>query len=304
LQTTPISGKDNRLKRKGILLIAGVLFIFTILSPTLAVAEEKAASAPVAAKPAEKSAPAKTEQPKAEAKKAEPKAETPAPKPEEKKPAEAKSEVKKQESKPAEQKPQPKPEDKKTEKKPEVKKPAVKPAEKKQPPKNEKWKKHIQEKHEIFLKWFEKSYPDRYKHLIQNRDNQPDKFAQRIGEAMKKYGPILREEQRNPELAKALKEDLRLLEQRDRLMHDICKAKPEQRQAIFDQLKGVVAARFDIIIRKKQLQYDDVRKRLKNLHRQLEKRAEEMKTLKNEKDAKVEQRLNELINPEERLNWK
>ena len=277
--------------KQGILLTAFFLFICSVsLMP--AFAEDK----PVAAETVKKTAAPKTEQPKAQEKKAE------------SKPAEKKADAqnKQEKAKPAPKKPAAKPAEqkddgKKSDAKTTDKKDQGKSDKNEEPRKKEKWKEQLEEKHEVYLEWFEKSYPDKYKELIKNRDSQPEKFVQRIGNSMKVYGPIQREEKRNPELAKALREDLRLQEERDKLIRDIRKAKPEKRPEMLKKLEGIVAARFDIIIRKKQLQYDHLRKRLEY---QLEKQAAELQKLKEEKDAKVQQRMDELIDPKEKLSWK
>lgn len=174
----------------------------------------------------------------------------------------------------------------------------------KQPPKQPQWKAELEQKHELFLTWLEKNYPKKAELIKKEGDEHPDKFIEKLTEAMKTYGPILKAEKNNPELAEVLRKDLELQSQRDELLTKLRTAKEDQRQPLLDELNKVVAARFDVIIQKKQIEYDRIRKRLDWLNKKLERHGEELQKLKDEKDQSVKKRTEELIKGEVKMDWK
>ncbi|MBL7215454.1 MAG: hypothetical protein ISS71_07225 [Phycisphaerae bacterium] len=165
------------------------------------------------------------------------------------------------------------------------------------------WKEQLEQKHVQFIEWLQENYPDKAKQLLANRDKKPDEFVQALCEVMKIYEPIQRAEQDNPELAKALRKDLELQDQRDQLLREIAMAKDQDRPALLKRLKEIVSARFDNIIHKKHLFYDHLRRRLEKLQEKLEAQAKELEQLKAEKDQSVEQRMKELTEQAEKINW-
>lgn len=154
------------------------------------------------------------------------------------------------------------------------------------------------------LSWLEKNYPEKAEELKKIGNNQPDKFVQKIGQAMKVYGPVQKADKNNPELAKVLRKDIELQARRNHLLHQLHSAKEDQRPEFLKELKEVVAARFDVIIQKKQIEYDHIRKRLDLLNKKLEQHGNELQKLKDEKDQSVDQRMKELIDGKVKMNWK
>ena len=167
----------------------------------------------------------------------------------------------------------------------------------------DKWKEHILKKHEEFLAWLTVSYPDKYNELMKVLDTKPDEFVNRIGSMIRIYNPIRSAQKNNPPLAKVLQEDLVLQQHRDQLLRNIRDAEKKEHQELLQQLKEVVATRFDIIVQKKGLQIKGLRKRLEKLKKDLEKRAAELETLKSEKDNNVDQRMKELLK-DTGIDWK
>ena len=171
-----------------------------------------------------------------------------------------------------------------------------------QPAADPQWKTHLRKEHEAFFAWLEKNYSDKAEELKQVGNQQPDKFAQCMDEAIKVYEPIQKAE-RFPELAKVLRDDIELKSQRDDVLCKLCSAKDEQRDEYLKQLKEIVSARFDVIIQKKQLEYDHIRKRLDWLNKKLEQHGSELQKLKDEKDQSVEKRIQELIDGKVQIDW-
>jgi len=111
-------------------------------------------------------------------------------------------------------------------------------------------------------------------------------------------------QKRNPELAGVLKEDLDLIDQRDALLREIRQADENSRKRLIDDLHEVVSKRFDLIVRKKQLQYDELRRRLDRLRRDLENKEQELGKLIESKEDVTRHYLEELLNPKPQVDLK
>lgn len=171
----------------------------------------------------------------------------------------------------------------------------------KQPP--EKWREKLNQRHDKFLAWYKERYPDDHKELSELLNSDPDKFVQKVFDLMKIYEPIQRLEVHNPAMAEAMKKNLELQKRRDALLMQIRISSKEEQSKLVEELKAVVSERFDTIVQEKQLQFEWLRKRLDNLTKKLEERAAELDTLKKSKDQSVDDRLNELVERTEKVNW-
>lgn len=166
------------------------------------------------------------------------------------------------------------------------------------------WREELQKQHEEFLGWLKEAYPDREKELAQLRDQNSDEYFRRFGMLYRKYGNVLATQKRNPELAGVLKEDLDLIDQRDALLREIRQADDKSRKRLIDDLHEVVSKRFDLIVRKKQLQYDELRRRLDRLRRDLENKEQELGKLIESKEDVTRHYLEELLNPKPQVDLK
>ncbi len=159
------------------------------------------------------------------------------------------------------------------------------------------WRDELQKQHEEFLTWLEEAYPDRRKELAELRESNPDEYFRRFGSLYRKYGNVAVTQKRNPELGAVLKEDLDLIDQRDALLRQITQADRRSKARLMEDLHEVISRRFDLIVRKKQLQYDDLRRRIERLRRDLESKEQELSRLIESKDEVTKQHLQELLNP-------
>lgn len=248
--------------------------------------EEQKAPAPQPAETPGAPAPQPAETPETPAPQPEEKPEAPAPQPAETPEAPAPQPVEKPEA------PAPQPEEK-----PEAPAP--------QPEAPPKWKTHLEKKHEAFFAWLEENYPHKANELKEVGNNRPGEFGQRISEIIETYEPIQKADKNSPELAKVLREDLKLQEQRDDILRKLRNAKSKEEQdTLLGELNGVVAARFDAIIQKKQIEYDFTRKRLEWVNKRLQQHGEELQKLKDEKDQNVQNRMKELTDGKIKMDWK
>jgi len=179
----------------------------------------------------------------------------------------------------------------------------IKQQQKKTSPKQEKWKDALFKKHEAFLVWFKKQYPQDHKELIGLQIEDPEKYVQRFMDLMKIYEPIQKMEKYNPKLSETMKKNLDLQKRRDALLLQIRIASEEQQPKLIEELRSVVSQRFDTIVLEKRLQYRWLRKRLADLTKKVEAHAEELESLNKNKEQSVQDRMNELMERTEKVNW-
>jgi len=165
------------------------------------------------------------------------------------------------------------------------------------------WKEELDQQQEEFLKWFKKNYRGDYRELMNLQKCCKERFVQKLLDLMQIYGPIQWTEQRNPKLAEAMKKNLELQKQRDTLLLQIRISPEEEHAQLIKELEVVVSERFDTIVLEKQLQFEWLGHRLKELTKRLENRAAELDTLKKSKVQSVEKRMKELVERTENVNW-
>jgi len=165
------------------------------------------------------------------------------------------------------------------------------------------WQEQLQKRHEYFMEWFCREYPSDHGELVKVRDADAEKYVQRVMDMMAIYEPIQRAQRYNPPLADVMKQDIELQKQRDALLLQIRKAVAEEQPRLLKDLETLVAARFDIIVQKKELQYESLRKRLDKLEVQLDQQALELENLKKNKAQTVEDHIRELMSRTETIAW-
>ena len=122
-------------------------------------------------------------------------------------------------------------------------------------------------------------------------------------DAKRRYGEIMEAHKKDPKHAKVLTEDLKLKQQRDRLVRRLNSADVDERAGLLAELEDTVSKRFDLIIKKKQFRYDALKKKLAKLKKEVEKREAELDELVKSKQAAVIERVNELAGKSEKINW-
>jgi hypothetical protein len=165
------------------------------------------------------------------------------------------------------------------------------------------WEDRVQQGHEDFIKWFEENHPEKAKKLIESRQKDPEGYMKSFMAAKKLYGEIMEAQKKNPKYAKVLTEDLKLKQQRDRLVRRLNSADVDKRADLLAELEDTVSKRFDLIIKKKQFRYDALKKKLAKLKKEVEKREAELDELVKSKQAAVTEHVNELTGKSEKINW-
>lgn len=163
------------------------------------------------------------------------------------------------------------------------------------------WQEQLQRKYAYFMEWFAAEFASDHAELLKVREADTEKYVQRVMDTMAIYEPIMKAQKYNPALATVMKEDLELQKKRDALLLQIRTADSNAQPGLVKELEALVSARFDIIVRKKELQNESLRKRLEKLAEQLDQQALELENLKKNKTQTVEEHLKELMSRTEKI---
>jgi len=164
-----------------------------------------------------------------------------------------------------------------------------------------------QQRRAEFIDWLQKNYRRDARELATLKSRDPDLYDKKLNSLRRKLDPIREAERRNPELAEVLKEDLQLKERRDELIVKIRAAKTEEdKKALVAQLEKVLGDRYDLILRRKQIEYERLLRWLEGLQNRIKKsRAEIAQAKKKEAKAEnVKKRTSQLLEGKEDFNWK
>ena len=157
-----------------------------------------------------------------------------------------------------------------------------------------------------FLEWLGKSIPKEARELAKLKERNPNIYAEKFELVWKKYVRIFEEGRRNPELSDVLLEDLKLQERRDELLKKIKAVGSEkEKKKLVAELEEVIAGRFDLIVRRKQIAYERLLKWLEDLRERVrESRGEIAKWRSDElKNENVKQRTEDLLEETPKFRW-
>jgi len=164
----------------------------------------------------------------------------------------------------------------------------------------------MQEKSEEFMNWLKENYPDEATKLEKLKEENPGQYMRAMGISGRKYGPIFQASKDNPQLVAVLKDQLALREKRNELLKQIRVTTDEkQKKALTKELEGIVSRQFDLIVKRKELAYEDMNKKLEELKKEIDQRKAEVEKWKGKdfKNEQVKQRVNELVSKTEKFEW-
>lgn len=154
----------------------------------------------------------------------------------------------------------------------------------------------MRERYAEHLEWLEKNYPEEAKKLAALKEENPELYRKQMAISLRKYRGIKEAEKENPELAKVLKEDLALKGKRNRLVRKIRASKDnEEKEKLAEELEEVISDRFDLILRRKQIAYEQLLKKLEKLKKEVKRSEASIEKWKDAdlKGEKVKTRLKE-----------
>ncbi len=164
----------------------------------------------------------------------------------------------------------------------------------------------IIEKHTEYLEWLEANYPEEAESLDEVREESPRMYTRRLGLSIRKYGRIAKASKENPELAEVLKEDLALNQKRNDLIEQIRDVNDSQQQeTLTAELKEVIEQKYDVLLKRREIAYQQLEEKLKDLQDQLDKSYERLETWRDPqfKQAEVQKRLEKILGQSDEFKW-
>ncbi len=161
-------------------------------------------------------------------------------------------------------------------------------------------------RHDKYLDWLKENYAEEAERLAELGEKAPGLYWKQFGLGFKKYGRIAEAARENPQLAEVLKEDLALKQQRDKLLEEIKTAGDDaEKKEITKQLEEVVSSRFDLIVKRKQIEYEQLLKKLERLKKEVKEREAKVEKWKDAefKKESVKARLEELLSKSDKFTW-
>lgn len=168
------------------------------------------------------------------------------------------------------------------------------------------WEVRRQRRNTEFLEWVKANYPAEEQTLAGLKHRDPLLYAKSFDHLMNVYGYIFEAERSNPELGAVLKEDFDLKKRSDELCRQIRRERADARkQSLGLELQEVVARRYDLIVRRKEIAYEELIKRLEDLQRQAKEGKDEIVRWQDEsiKRENVRQRLQALTDNKVKFKW-
>ncbi len=164
----------------------------------------------------------------------------------------------------------------------------------------------MQEKGEEFMKCLKENYPDEAAKLEQLKKENHEQFMRAMMIAGKKYGRICEAAKDDPNLVKVLKQQLELREKRSELLKQIRGTTDEKKKKeLTSQLEQIVSQQFDLIVKRKEMTYEDLSKKLADLQKEVSQKKAEVEKWKGKdfKNQRVKERTNELLSEKEKFEW-
>jgi len=167
----------------------------------------------------------------------------------------------------------------------------------------ERWGERLRERYAEYLEWLKENYPEEAEQLAELKEAKPELHMRQFWLSYRKYRRIFEASEENPELVEVLKEDLELKSKRDKLLGKIRAVSGDEKKELVKKLENVVGSRFDLIVKRKQITYEQLRKELEELKERVKESEAEVEKWKKVKSKKVNERLEELIGRTEEFNW-
>ena len=160
-------------------------------------------------------------------------------------------------------------------------------------------------RYDKYLNWLKENYADEAKKLAELSTKDANLYSKQLELSLKKYGRIAEAAIENPQLAEVLKKDLALRQQQDKLLGEIETAGDKEKEELVKDLKEVLNNRFDVIVERKQIEYEQLLKKLERLKNEVEQRKAKMEKWKDAKfkDESVKARLEELLGKSDKFTW-
>jgi hypothetical protein len=160
-------------------------------------------------------------------------------------------------------------------------------------------------RYDKYLDWLKENYAEEAEKLAELSKKDANLYSKQLELSLKKYGRIAEAARENPQLAAVLREDLALKQQQDKLLGEIKAAGDNGKEDSVKELKEVLNHRFDAILKRKQIEYEQLLKKLDRLKKEVEQRKAKVEKWKDAgfKNESVKARLEELLGKTGEFKW-
>jgi hypothetical protein len=168
------------------------------------------------------------------------------------------------------------------------------------------WEARRRKRNAEFLEWLKANYPAEHEKLTSLKDRDPNLYVRSFEHVMNEYGHIFDAYRFNPELGAVLKDDFALKNRREELRRLIRTERSEaKRQALGAELQDVVAQRYDLIVRRMEIAYGQLLKKLEDLQKQVRESRDGIAQYKDERFRRenVRQRVKALTENKVKFRW-
>lgn len=163
-----------------------------------------------------------------------------------------------------------------------------------------------QERNTKFVEWLKANYPNEEQTLAALKGKDPQLYITGFDRLLKQYGYIFEADSSSPEMGTVLKEDFELKKRADALYKQIRNEKSEaKKQALGIELQDVIAKRYDLIVRRKEIAYEQLLKKLDELQTRVRESKDEIAKWRDPKikQENVKQRIQDLTDNKVRFKW-
>jgi hypothetical protein len=157
-----------------------------------------------------------------------------------------------------------------------------------------------------FLAWLKENFLEEAERLESMSDDEPGRQDRRLAMIGRKYRRIYEASKENPALAEVLKKDMVFREQQTKLVRKIRASQDEAvKKELTAELEAVVSQRFDLLLKRKQIEFEQLQKKLEQLKADIEKSKGEVAKWGQPayKDEKVKSRVEELVSGKRKFRW-
>jgi len=162
------------------------------------------------------------------------------------------------------------------------------------------------ERNTKFIEWLKASYPKEEQALAKLKERDPQLYISGFDRLMKQYGYIFEADSSCPEMGTVLKADFELKTRAEELCKQIRNEKSDaKKQTLGMELQDVVAKRYDLVVRRKEIACEQLLKKLNDLQNQVRESKDEIATWRDSKTKQenVRQRIRALTENKVRFKW-
>lgn len=168
------------------------------------------------------------------------------------------------------------------------------------------WETRRQRRNAEFIDWLKDNYPQQEQELTSLKDRDPKLYITSFERLMGEYGSIFEAARSNPELGAILKEDHDLKRRVGELCRRLRSEKSDaKKQELGAELQEVLARRYDLIVRRKEIACEQLLRRLDDLQKQVIQSKENIARYKDQqvKRENVRQRVQALTENKVKFKW-